>query len=56
MNSTLVMDGVKLQMDDDLFDCMWNAIEENIPPDFNRMKKNTTNEKVECEIQRRRFF
>ena len=33
-------------MDDELFECMWNAMKENIPPDVNRMKRNATNERL----------
>ena len=56
MNSTLVMDGVKLQMDDDLFDCMWNAMKENKIPDFNRMKKNATNERLNAQYKEVGYF
>ena len=56
MNSTLVMHGVKLQMDDDLFDCMWNAIKENMPPDFNRVKKNATNERLDAKYKEEGYF
>ena len=56
MNSTLVMDGVKLQMDDDLFDCMWNAMKENKMPDFNRMKKNATNERLYVKYKEQGYW
>ena len=57
MNSYLVSEnGVKLQMDDDLFDCMWNAIKENKTPDFNRMKKNATNERLNAKYKEEGYF
>ena len=35
MNSYFVPEnGVKPQIDDALFDCLWNAIKESTPPDF----------------------
>ena len=57
MNSTLVMEnGVKLQIDDDLFDCMWNAMKENKMPDFNRMKKNATNERLYVKYKEQGYW
>ena len=57
LNSYLISEnGVKLQMDDDLFDCMWNAIKENKQPDFNRMKKNATNERLNAKYKEEGYF
>ena len=40
MNSFLVTEnGVKLQMDDDLFDLMWKSIKNNEKIDYNKKKK-----------------
>ena len=35
---------------------MWNAIKENIPPDFNRMKKNATNERLNAKHKEEGYF
>ena len=53
LNSYLVSENeVKLQKDDNLSDCMWNAMKENIPLDLNRinrMKKNATHERLNAK-------
>ena len=47
---------MKLQIDDDLLDYMGNAIKENKIPDFNRMKKNATNERLNAKYKEEGYF
>ena len=57
MNSFLVTEnGVKLQMDDDLFDLMWKSIKNNEKIDYNKKKKKATNQRLNAKYQEQGYF